>query len=355
MTTSQLLKYRLNNQHITVPKPGGPAGIVAWLGAVQAQDYSAAKWALGARLINSTDAAIDNALAEGAIIRTHVLRPTWHFVAPGDIRWMLELTAPRIKKVCSYQYPVLGLEEKIFTKSNKVITKALEGGKHLTRDALMALLNKAKITTNEYRFLHIMMRAELDALVCSGPKIGKQHTYALLDERAPRSAMLDKDEALAELALRYFTSHGPATLKDFAWWSGLTVADGKAAIEMIKRKLVRVKIAEQEYWMSEKVKDPRSPGTYLLPAFDEYLISYADRSAVLDAAYARRVVTINGIFYPVIVINGKVTGTWKKTIAKKNITISTDVFRKLPANKISAITAAARRYGKFMGVPVVLE
>ncbi|MBS1585599.1 MAG: AlkZ family DNA glycosylase [Bacteroidetes bacterium] len=357
MTPSDLLKYRLHNQHISQRLFTAPGDIVTWLGAVQAQDYSASKWALGLRLQNNTDNDIDKALADGSIIRTHVLRPTWHLVPPADVRWMLQLTAPRIKRVAGYMHQLLQLDKKIFTKATKVLVKALEGGACLSRTELVTALDKAKIATNELRFVNIMMQAELDGIICSGPRIGKQFSYGLLDERVPPAKPLARDEALAKLALRYFTSHGPATLKDFAWWSGLTLADAKDGIEMIKDKVTAIRSQDISYWAatSSLHDKPVNSSVHLLPAFDEYLVSYADRSVALHAIHNKKVVTVNGIFFPVIIVNGKVVGTWKKLQNKRGTNIDLSLFESLAAAKLKAISAAAKNYGKYMGLPVVVK
>ena len=356
MTTAELLKYRLYNQHITRQAFTTPADLVAWMGAMQAQDYTAAKWALGLRLINNTDADIDTALADGTIIRTHLMRPTWHLVAAADVRWILELTAPRVKAFCAHVYRDIGLDDKAMSRVRKTLIKALEGGSNLTRAELLTAFARAKIATNDLRFIHIMMRAELEGIVCSGPRIGKQLTYALLDERVPLSKPLKQEEAIAKLAMRYFKSHGPATIRDFVWWSGLTLTLAKAGMELIKDELVEVTIKDQTFWMHRELAGIKLPsgGVYLLPAFDEYLISYTDRSAAIETMHAPRVATKNGIFNPVIVINGSVEGTWKRVIKKNEIAVEVDAFSSLSATKNAAIRSAARRYGKFMEMPVVL-
>src|SRR6266852_6469726 len=223
---------RLHNQHITRRTLETPQALVEWLGAVQAQDFAAAKWALGLRLQGVTDDDIEQAFTDGAILRTHVMRPTWHFVSPADIRWLLALTAPRVHAASAYYSRRLELDEVAFRSTNAVLANALQGGKQLTRDELASALQQAGIITEgEQRVTHIMMRAELDGIICSGARRGKQFTYALLEERAPQARALERDEALAELTRRYFTSHGPATVQDFVWWSGLTTADARVGLE----------------------------------------------------------------------------------------------------------------------------
>src|SRR3984893_1871582 len=232
MLDEQILRLRLANQHLAQPRATDPRAMIAHLGAVQSQDYPAALWALGLRLANVTRAALECAFNSGAILRTHVLRPTWHFVTPEDIRWMLALTAPRIKRAMASRDRELGLNDELVAQTNTVIARALEGGNQLTRPEIGAELQAAGIATTDGSVLsHLVSHAELDGVVCSGAVRGKQHTHALLEERVPRAPVLERAEAVAELACRYFASHGPATLTDFAWWSGLTVADGRRGLE----------------------------------------------------------------------------------------------------------------------------
>ena len=220
----RLASQRLANQGLVSPSFTTPVDVVSWLGAVQAQDYYGAKWAVGQRMREATDDAIEAAFTEGAILRTHVLRPTWHFVAPADIRWMLRLTAPRVNTTIGSYYRKLGLDDTVFRRTNKALTRALRGGRQLTRDALRQAVDRAGVVADGVRFGFILLRAELDGVICSGPREGKQFTYALLDERVPEARALTRDEALAELTRRYFTSRGPATVRDFVWWSGLTAS-----------------------------------------------------------------------------------------------------------------------------------
>ncbi len=355
MTTLDIAHQRLHNQHIAGTPFEKPSDVVQWLGAVQAQDYAGAKWAVAQRTHGITDADMDQALADGTILRTHVMRPTWHFVAPADIRWMLTLTAPRVNALNAYYYRKLELDDAVFAQSNAVLAKALQGGKQLTRPELASTLQQAGIATDDLlRFGHIMGRAELDAVVCSGALRGKQHTYALLDERAPQAKTLERDEALAELTGRYFTSHGPATVQDFVWWSGLTTADAKAGLEMAKTHLVQEVIEGQTYWLSPSMPTAKvaSPTAHLLPVYDEYTVAYKDRSAVLDPVYAKQ--AGNGIFSPVIVIDGKIVGTWKRTFKNGAVVIASNPFTAFTAAENQTLAAAARRYGEFLGMPVVL-
>src|SRR4051794_6375602 len=247
----ELARQRLHSQHISAPVFDQPEAVVDWLCAVQSQDYTAAKWAVGMRGKGIMDAAVERAFTDGRILRTHVMRPTWHFVTPADIRWMLMLTAPRVHQLSAYYNRQLQLDDALFVRSDDLLAKALQGGKQLTRVELGALLKQAGIATDDLRLAYIVGHAELEAIICSGARRGKQFTYALVDERAPNAQTLSRDEALAELARRYFASHGPATVQDFVWWSGLTVTDAKAGLDSVRADLIEEIIDGTSYWLSD--------------------------------------------------------------------------------------------------------
>lgn len=351
MNKADVAQIRLFNQQIAATKFTRTEEIVSWFGAMQAQDYPMAKWAIGLRLPGSTEQTIEAAVAKGAILRTHILRPTWHFVAATDIRWMLALTAARIRSASAGMFRELGLDAKVFQKSNRVIAKALEGGNHLTRPELRLELERAGLITGEMRMTCFVFNAELDLMICSGARRGKHQTYALLDERAPKPAVLSREESIAELARRYFTSHAPATLKDFVWWSGLSVADAKKGLEMNQSNLVNETIEEQTYWMPPSISIPKdAPDSFhLLPAFDEFMVAYKDRSASLDAHLAKQAITGNGIFKPIIVANGKIAGIWKRSLKKDSIVIEKIPFRKLSRAENKAFHEKALEYALFEG------
>ena len=352
MRPSAVTHARLHHQRLSSTRFTRPDQVVAWLGAVQAQDYPGAKWAVGQRMRHATDEVIEKAFAEGSILRTHVLRPTWHFVTPADIRWMLELTAPRVKSAIGFNCRRMSMDDAIFKRSQKAIVAALRGGRQLTRDALRQAIQHAGIATDDVRFVLILMRAELDGVICSGARIGKQFTYALLDERVPRSHTLTRDEALAELTRRYFTSRGPATVRDFVWWSGLTAADAKAGIEMMGRRLAREVIDGTTCWRSSSTQTAtRGPrAMYFLPAYDEYLVAYKDRSAAIGPAHSAE--GANLILGPTIVLNGRIAGTWKPVPAKDAVIVTLNPFAPLRGTARRAVLDAARRYGTFLGKTV---
>lgn len=359
MASLDLAHQRLHTQRIAGTRFQKPEDVVKWLGAVQSQDYPAAQWALGLRLDDAKDTDVEQAFTEGAILRTHVMRPTWHFVMPADIRWLLKLTAPRVKAVMSSYDRPLELDDALYTRCNDILTKALEGGKHRTRQELGSILQREGIQTKGQlqRLGHIMMRAELDGLVCSGARRGKQFTYALLEERVPEAKALKQEEALAELALRYFTGHGPATLKDYAWWSGLSTADTKAGLEMVKSQLIHEVVDGQTYWFAPSapfIKDA-SPTAYLLPNYDEYGIGYKDRHAILDESRTKELDPERSIYFGhMIIMDGQVVGAWKRTLNKGAVVVAAQTFTPLSEAESQAFAEAAERYGTFWGMPISL-
>jgi hypothetical protein len=341
---------RLGNQRIAWTTFRKPSAVVAWLAAVQAQDYLGALWAVGLRTRNATEADVERALADRSMVRTWLLRGTLHFVAAADVRWMLELLTPRVVAGSAWRLRQLDVDDATLARSQDVFVKALQGGKQLRRDAMYALLDAAHISTSGGRGLHILWRLAHEGLICFGAREGKQHTFALLDEWVPSSRTLEGDEALAELARRYFTSHGPATLQDFAWWSGLTPAEARAGVDLATRQLGREIIGGQAYWRSSSMPKPQesSSGAYLLPPYDEYTVAYKDRSAVLNPMYAKLPSAGNGIFNPSIVVDGQVVGTWKRTREKDAVTIASSPFAKLTSDETSALAVASERYRRFV-------
>jgi len=351
MDASNIATLRLQNQQISATNFKTVKELVGWMGAMQAQDFNQAKWAIGARLPNLTEDQIELALNQGEIFRTHLMRPTWHFVSAEDIYWLLELTAKQIKSTTKSRHRDLGLTESELQKSKEVFIKSLEGNRSLTREELGDQLNRAEINTFEQRLPHILMDAEIDGIICSGAISGKKQTYALLSERVPVKKAFSKDEALALLAKKYFTSHGPATLSDFIWWSGLPVADARKALEMNKEILISETIGTDIYWFADSGSLDTSPpdSVYLLPAFDEYLISYKNRSSAITLEDHTKAISNNGIFRPVIVVNGQISGLWKRTTKKDTVLIELDHFRPHSKKEIGLIEKAAESFGYFSG------
>ncbi|MFL5732171.1 MAG: winged helix DNA-binding domain-containing protein [Chloroflexia bacterium] len=363
MTTNQIAHQRLHNQHIAGPGFSTPADVVRWLGAVQAQDYPAGKWAVGLRAPSLSDDEVERAITNGEVLRTHVMRPTWHLVAPEDIRWLQALTAPRVKVAISNWARRMELDEAFLARTHILIEQALQGGNHLTRPEIAAVLNQAGIPTDPLRLTNIVMQAELDALICSGPRKGHEITYALLEERVPQTRPLAYDEALAELTRRYFTSHGPATVKDFVWWSGLTTAQARSGLEMIKTQLIQEVFDGKTYWFPEPApstgdtsSSAGAPGAYLLPNYDEYIVAYADRTAAYDDIPADKLdARGNVLFNHTILINGWVVGIWKRTLKKAEVVIEATPFASLSESESQVVTAAAERYGRFLHLPATVK
>ena len=358
MLARDIAQQRLINQQIAAPPHKKPCDVVATLGAIQAQDFLGALWAIGLRLPQATEAGVKQAVADRTIIRTWPMRGTLHFVAAADVRWMLELLAPRIVASSAGRYRQLELNTAIFLRGEKVLIKALQGGVALTRDQMYEQLERSRISTAGQRGIHILSRLAQEGLICLGAQAGKQPTFVLLDEWVPRARKLARDEALAELARRYFTSRGPAALHDFAWWSGLKVSDAKAGLEMVSSLLVQETLGGSVYWMlQDQLATPAATAEVnLLPSFDEYLLAYRDRSASLDPRDAPKIVPgKGGMYLPTIVTNGRVQGTWRRTLKKNAVVINTNLFTSPKTRKTPALAGAAERYSRFLGVPLEFE
>jgi hypothetical protein len=355
MTLSDLKYLRLHNQLISQQPFNNAGDVVAALGAMQAQDYAAAKWAVGLRLPSATDNAVENAIAEKIIVRTWALRGTLHFLAGADIHWLLSLIAPRLNTLHASHYRRLELDIAVLSKSFSAIEKGLKDGKQLTRTELAAILNKKGIATNDMRLNFILLRASLDKLICFGERNGKQFTHTLLEDWIPAAKPVRKEEALAMLAERFLTSHSPASLKDFVWWSGLNITEAKTAFDMVNNEFEEKAIAGNVYWLPRKMPDfMKKPSLYLLPAFDEYLMGYADRTTVVDEKYIRQIATNNGIFNPTIVINGHVEGNWKRTLKKDRVIVEPNIFETISKSNQSLLKTAAKRFGNFLNTSIEL-
>jgi Winged helix DNA-binding domain len=342
---------RLHNQLISRPRGRDPARVVAWLGAVQAQEYGPAKWALGLRMSPAvTDRVLDRAIDRGSILRTHVLRPTWHFVTPGDIRWLLDLTAPLIHRRMENYDRQLGLQRDVMTRAVGILERAIGDHGCLTRRELGVHLQRTGLPSRSMELGHIAMYAELEGLICSGPRRGTQSTYALLTDRAPAARRLQRDEALAELTRRYFRSHGPATIRDFVWWSGLRNADAKRGLEMTR--LRPRDVDGLRYWTfgrkSAAASHPKT-AVHLLPIYDEYLVAYRDRQAVPHSLYSSP--TIVSVRHA-LVIDGQMAGTWRPILDSKRTAVELAVSKSLTSGQERSLARAVVRYRGFLGVPV---
>jgi hypothetical protein len=354
MTTDELTRLRLYNQRISHNPLQTPEEVVSWLCAMQAQDYTGAKWSIGLRLPGMTDTDIEDAIARKAIVRTWPMRGTLHFVAADDVRWISKLLTPRIISGAAGRHRQLELDEYTLSKSHEVLAKALEGGKQLMRSEVYSTLIDNGISSEGQRGIHIINYLAQKQILCHGPHKGKQPTYVLLDEWVPVSKKIDGDEALAELALRYFNSHGPATVHDFIWWSGLKVSDAKKSLDLVANSLEKLEVNGKIFWSN--VNHPNIEAvasSFLLPGFDEYILGYADRSLILDAQHANKIVPgNNGMFMPTIVVNGKVIGLWKRTIKGDQVSIETLPFAKFSKVNMKSIMAEAKKFSKYLGKPI---
>jgi len=360
MKSTDIIHYRLYNQQIAGTKFRKPEEIVDALGAVQAQDYSGGLWGVGLRLPGSTLADIEKALNERKIIRTWPMRGTLHLIPAQDARWMLELLTPRVIRRSASRYKELGLNNEIFRRSEELISQALEGGRQLTREALYDVLARGGINPEGQRSYHILAYLAQKGVICLGAREGKQQTFVLFDEWVAESRRLERDAALAELARRYFTSHGPATLQDFIWWTGLAAAEAKAGLEMVKVELMQEVVDGKNYWLSSlsvPAREDWSPIACLLPNYDEYTIGYKDRRAVFPVlpekadsqAYGR--IAINHT----IIINGIMVGSWRRERKNDRVVIRTRLFRPLEDGEKDALSTALDRYGAFLEMPVSLS
>ena len=347
---------RLANQRIATRPFVQPEEVVAWLGAMQGQDYTGTLWAVGLRMMQASEERIEQALAERRIVRTWPMRGTLHFVAANDVRWLLQLLTPRMIAQSVGRYRQLELDEATFAASQEIFVKTLLGGKQLTRDKMYQNLEQANIATAGQRGYHLLARASQDGLICFGIPNGNQQTFTLLDEWVAPTKPLTRQEALAELARRYFTSRGPATLQDLMRWAGITTAEAKFGLAAVEQELIQETINGLVYWMPPDIVDiePNTASTFLLPGFDEYILGYGKRDAVLDPAHAQAICPgSNGVYNPTIVVNGRVVGTWKRVLKAHTVLITPNPFQPLNNAEREAFAAAATRYGAFLGLSVV--
>jgi hypothetical protein len=349
-----LVAERLRRQGLLRPIHRTAEDVVAWFGAMQAQEYEPATWGIGLRMQGGPVCAdVERAVDDGRVVRTHVMRPTWHFVSRADIRWLLQLTAPRVHQAMSSYLRKLELDARLLARCCTLFERALDGRRFLLRAELAERLARARMPMTGVRLAMAVMHAELEGIICSGPRRGRKFTYANLAERAPKATLFDRDEALAELLRRYLQSHGPATVRDFSWWSGLTIADGKRAIE-----IVRARRRDEDglaYWSldDKPARAARGSAALLLPIYDEYLVAYRDRVVVPHSQ--SRITKVRGwnvTFQHAIVINGQVVGTWKIPKVLGSIAIDATLVRGLSARDRKMVIDAAKRYGRFRRMPV---
>ena len=339
-----IARQRLVNQHIQQAALRSPAGVVAWFGAMQAQEFEVAKWAIALRMRNGgLDAAVQRAFDEGDILRTHVMRPTWHFATPADIRWLLALTGPRILRMMTPYNRRLELDPRTLVRGVDVFVRSLRDRQYRTRAELAERLRRAGLPMSGQRLAQLVMHAELEGVICSGPRRARQFTYALIAERAPATAPLSRDQALDTLTRRYLQSHGPGTIRDFSWWSGLTTADAKRGFEITKAR--QEQAGDLSYWAIGRGRREATGGelVHLLPIYDEYLIAYRDRVAVPHGPVT---------FRHALVIRGQVAGTWRIERARASVRVVIVPLRPITRVEQRALGRAVERFQHFLDSPV---
>lgn len=342
---------RLKVQHVSAQKLATPGDVASSLGAVQAQDFHGALWAVGLRLSASTERDVERAIADRAIVRTWAIRGTLHVVRASDLRWMLDLLAPRVVSISAGRMRAFGIDEAVLSESREVVKEVLRGGRLLTRPELYAALDAAGLSTSGGRGLQILWRLALGSHVCLASRRGRQQTFALLDEWVPRGKEFGPAEASEELAARYFTGHGPATVRDFAWWSGMPLSESRDALRAASDRLTKEAVDGETYWSSPEAPDPEgADGGFLLPAFDELMVGYADRSALLDPA--EQAPGSSALLGPVAVVDGRMVGNWKGRVTKHVVKVTFTPSSHVRPAQNRALVSAAESYGRFLGVPI---
>lgn len=330
MNTTDILRIRLYNQLLAGNSFREPHEIVRYMGAMQSQAFDMAKWAIGARLPGCTAVRIDEAINSGQIVRTHILRPTWHFVSAEDIYWMIELSSPRLRPVYTSYGKMSGVDEEFVSRHFHLVEKLLDNEGHLTRQELLSRLIADGYQMETPQINRLIDYGEVEGVIGSGFVKGGKHSYCLMQKRIPKPAPLSKEEALERLARRFFTSHAPATLQDFIWWSGLLISDARKGLELIKDDFISEEINGRTFWMRNDTVIPpdATPSALLLPPFDEMVVSYKDRSEMIEDEHYGKVMTKNGLFSPTVMLDGKIIGSWRKVKKNKQATVELSFFHK---------------------------
>jgi hypothetical protein len=357
MTHKDILNLRLHSLQLAGNLPGTPAEVVSRLGALQAQDYEGAKWSIAIRTQQNSQTDVEKAIEERSIVRTWPMRGTLHFIASDDVRWMLKLLTPRIVSGMAGRNRQLELDQSIFNKSQDLLLRAMEGTKQLVRSEVYSILEANGIVTSNQRGIHIINYLAQNQILCHGTHNQKQPTYVLLDDWIPKSKELSIEEGHAEIAFRYFKSHGPATLQDFVWWTGLKITDARLALNSINQKLASENIEGNTYWFAPELRDTTTTtSTFMLPGFDEFMLGYTNRTLMVDRLHLPKIVPgNNGMFMPTVVIDGKVEGLWKKEIKKDKVSVEITPFVELSSNKLKRIARASEKYASYLGKELILK
>jgi winged helix DNA-binding protein len=348
----EIARLRLTSQRLAGPKLGTAAEVVTWMGALQAQDGPAATWAIALRMRRPRAADIALAVDRGHIVRTWPMRRTLHYVPAEDARWMLEALASRMLRGMGGRYRSLGLGEKDLARARRVLRRGLAGGQRLTRPAAYALLERSGVATRGQRGIHILAHLSMEGTLCLGPREGKQPTFVLLDDWVPRAkSERSREDALADLARRYMRSHGPATARDLAWWAGLPLRDARAALVRASLDLVE----DDGRWHAPRLRAARVGSAHALPAFDEMLVAYKDRTASLAQLRPDRVPPAAGLLSPTMVLDGQVVALWTRTLTRRGVTVAYRPLRALSAREHERLAAAAQGYADFLGLELELR
>jgi len=316
MDISEIVAIRLANHQLSVTNFKSPHEVVSWMGAMQAQDFSMCKWAVGIRMPGITDAKVEEEFNKSEFVRIHILRPTWHIVSKNDVHWMRELSTPRLKSLLKSHDRSMGFNDDSILKANHIIAKALKND-HLTKQEIGEVFVRCRMPLNDKQLNQALLHAELDGIICNGYARSK---YCLLDEKNPKKIKLNKEEAIHRLASRYFSSHGPATVQDFSWWSGMSITEARKAMNYIRHEFIFETINSQTYVFKYPSINYKlnTDIVHFLPNYDEYFIGYRDRKDILPQEHLKKVIVNAGAFKATIIKNGKIIGTWRKTINRNN-------------------------------------
>jgi Winged helix DNA-binding domain len=351
----QLTALRIAAQHIDRADLGSPAEVVRHMLAMQGQDFAGAKWAIGVRSSATTDADVELAIANGEIVRSWPMRGTLHFVAPEDLGWMLALCRARIIRGATTRFAELGLNESILRRAEEIATDSLTGGRLIGRTEIQALFESAGIETSGQRGYSILWYLSIIGVLTFGPLLGKQHSFVLLDDWVTNARHLTGDEALGEFARRYFRGHGPATVRDFAWWSSLTLGDARRGLEIARSELDELAVGDERYFLARDAQSA-ARGVQMLPGFDEYILGYHDRRAALSEGAAIQVIPgKNGIFMPTVIVDGEVVGIWRRKLTSRQVIIDVSPLVPLSAGAVKGCIRATKRFENFLKIPVIVR
>jgi hypothetical protein len=349
MRDLDIARWRLRSQHLVSPYAVSAREAIGSLLAVQAENPSQAAWAVASRTKNPDQAELAALLDNGAVLRTHVLRPTWHFLRAEDLGWLLELTGPRVRRVTGQQLRTThGLSDRAVGTAAAAIAEALANRGQLTRAQLADELRERGIQGNGQMLMILLAHVELDGLICSGTIANGEHTYALMGERVPAPRRLARAEALAELALRYFTGHGPATERDLAYWATLSLTDVRAGLQQVRDRLDSFSHGGRTFWHApgHAPTAPQEPAAHLLQILDETYRGYQDSHWVLDAA--GHVPRTRQAATGMALVGAQLLAAMRRSVARDHVRFDLRPYRALTPPEIEALDQAAGRYGAYL-------